>query len=148
MTETIYALSTAPGKAGVAVVRVSGPKAWESYRLLTGKRHLSPPRQTSLIKIADASGEPIDEAMTILFKGPESFTGEDVVEYHLHGSPAVVSSLLAALSSCADHRMALPGEFTRRAFENGKLDLTEAEAVADLIDAETQAQKQQALSQM
>lgn len=147
--ETIYALSTAPGKAGVAVIRVSGPGAHESFRALTGRRHALDPRRTALMKITDPqSGTMIDEAMIILFRGPESFTGEDVAEYHVHGSIAVTEALLRALSHQPRHRMAQPGEFTRHAFENGKMDLTEAEAVADLIDAETEAQRDQALQQM
>ena len=95
-----------------------------------------------------AAGELIDHAIVVYFEGPKSYTGEDVVEYHLHGGKAVVDSLLSALSAQDDHRLAEPGEFTRRAFENGKMDLTEAEAVADLVNAETQAQKLLAITQM
>lgn len=147
--ETIFALSSARGKAGVAIVRVSGPAALSSLQTLAGLKSPPSPRQALFCALADPrDSSMIDRALMIPFKAPASFTGEDVVEYHLHGSPAVIDGLLSALSSFPAHRMAEPGEFTRRAFENGKLDLTEAEAVADLINAETQMQKQQALLQM
>lgn len=146
---TIFALSSAAGRAGVAVIRISGPQAFSSLNsLIKNDIHKDIPRIT-LRKIYDPVTDILlDEALILTFKGPNSFTGEDVVEYHCHGSPAVVDGLLAALGHMADHRLAQSGEFTRRAFENGRLDLTAAEAVADLIDAETQAQRQQALDQM
>lgn len=148
MTGTIYALSSASGRAGVAVIRISGAHAGAALEKLTGKA-LPPARQTAVRALIDPkSGEMLDSAMVIYFKGPASFTGEDVAELHCHGSPAVVDGVLSALSYIKECRLAEPGEFTRRAFENGKMDLTEAEAVADLIDAETQAQRQQALAQM
>lgn len=148
MTDTIYALATAPGRAGVAVVRVSGPAAQAGLRALTGKAP-PPPRQAALCTLTDPQGgRPIDHALVLFFAAPASFTGEDVVEYHLHGSPAVVRMLLAALAAQPGHRMAQPGEFTRRGFENGKMDLTAAEAIADLINAETEAQQMQALAQL
>lgn len=145
--DTIFALASAPGRAGVAVVRVSGSQSYESLGQLTDKK--CAPRMAILrhLKHPD-SRETIDHALVIPFKNPASYTGEDLVEYHLHGGRAVVDALLSFLEGQADHRMAEPGEFTRRAFENGKMDLTRAEAVADLIDAETAAQKAQALSQM
>ena len=147
MDETIFALSTAPGRAGIAVVRVSGPGAFSSLSALTGKRF--DPRVAALARITDpATQAAIDHAVVICFPNPASFTGEDVTEYHVHGGRAVIDSLLAVLSAQPGHRMAEPGEFTRRAFENGKMDLTGAEAIADLIDAETQEQKIQALAQM
>lgn len=147
MVETIYALSSAPGRAGVAVIRVSGPRAWDSLKALTDRR--PKPRYADLCHLKDpVSRETIDHALVIGFSAPASFTGEDVIEYHLHGGKAVIDGLLSVLYSQPNHRMAEPGEFTRRAFENGKMDLTEAEAIADLIDAETQIQKAQALSQM
>lgn len=147
--ETIFALSSARGKAGVSIVRVSGPAALSSCEKLAGLGAAPAPREAFFHALTDPrDGSMIDRALLLPFKKPSSFTGEDVVEYHLHGSPAVVDGLLSALSSFEGHRMAEPGEFTRRAFENGKLDLTEAEAVADLINAETQIQKQQALLQM
>ena len=145
MTDTIFALATPPGRSGVAVVRVSGPASWSSAKLLTGKD--IPARQAALCTLRDGS-EMIDRALVLGFKAPASFTGEDVVEYHIHGGRAVIDSLIRVLSAQKSHRMAMPGEFTRRAFENGKMDLTEAEAIADLINAETQEQKTQALAQM
>jgi tRNA modification GTPase len=143
--DTIYALSSAPGRAGVAVVRVSGPDAARAVRTLTGKP-LPAPRNAVLARFSDASGAAIDRGLLLYFAAPASFTGEDVAEFHIHGGRATVEALLAALAA-AGLRPAEPGEFTRRAVENGKLDLTQAEAVADLIDAETEAQRRQALRQ-
>lgn len=144
---TIYALASAPGRSGVAVVRVSGPGARGSLRLLTGRD--IQPRAATLCRLTDpVSHETIDQALVLLFTAPASYTGEDVVEYHLHGSAAVIRSLTDFLARQPAHRLAEPGEFTRRAFEHGKMDLTAAEAVADLIDAETEAQKAQALDQL
>lgn len=149
MFDTIYALSSASGKAGVSVVRVSGDKAWTSLYQFVQVSGDAAPRVALFKKLTDPeTGDVIDEALILPFKGPTSFTGEDVVEYHLHGSVAVVEAFLAALKKQPSHRLAEPGEFTRRAFENGKIDLTEAEAIADLIEAETQAQRHQALQQM
>ncbi len=148
MSDTIYALASARGQAGVAVVRVSGPQAFESLKLLSDNKDI-PFRKAILCKlIRPVSRETLDQAITIAFNAPHSYTGEDVVEYHLHGGRAVIDGVLGALSEQKNHRMAEAGEFTRRAFENGKMDLTEAEAVADLIHAETALQKAQALSQM
>ena len=148
MADTIFALSSAAGKAGVSVVRVSGPSAKESLSALTGIKNAKP-REALFRSLRDPSNQSvIDKALIIPFDAPASFTGEDIVEYHLHGSISVVDALLAVLNKQKGHRLAEPGEFTRRAFENGKLDLTEAEAVADLINAETEAQRLQALSQM
>lgn len=146
--ETIFALSSAPGRAGVAVIRVSGSSAGQIIEKLSGKTPPVPRTPSVRVLRAPTSGEPLDSAMVIYFKAPASFTGEDVAEFHCHGSPAVIGAVLDALSHIKGCRPALPGEFTRRAFENGKLDLTEAEGIADLIDAETQAQRQQALAQM
>jgi len=159
--DTIYALASASGRAGIAIVRVSGPAATISLAVFTGandghrtsggKKADTPPPSNRLrlckIKWGD-NDKLIDTGMVVFFKAPASYTGEDVVEYHTHGGPAVVQELLEALSVQPGHRLAEPGEFTRRAFENGKLNLTEAEAIADLINAETQMQKSQALSQM
>ena len=146
--DTIYALATPPGRSGVAVIRVSGSLALKSAGALLDGKDL-PLRRAVVRRLTDpVSRETIDEALVIGFKNPASFTGEDVVEYHVHGGQAVIQSLLSALSFMDAHRMAEPGEFTRRAFENGKLDLTGAEAIADLIDAETVAQKNQALDQL
>lgn len=148
MPDTIYALATAKGIAGIAIIRVSGPKALESYKTLTDGEN----PQARITNRTDlkhtVSRETVDKAVTIYFKSPKSFTGEDVVEYHIHGGPAVIDSVLDALSHCKDHRLAAPGEFTRRAFENDKMDLTEAEGLNDLIHAQTALQKEQALEQM
>ncbi len=147
--DTIYALSSAPGRGGVAVLRVSGPDAAGGLLTLTGRKSLPASHKATLLKLTDnVSRETLDHALVIYFAAPASFTGEDVVEYHVHGGPAVIASVLEVLGKQKGHRMAAPGEFTRRAFENGRMDLTAAEAVADLIHAETQAQKLQALSQM
>jgi len=145
--DTIFALATPPGRSGVAVVRVSGPLVMASFQGLSSAD--IEPRIARLCHLQDpVSRETIDRALVLYFAAPASYTGEGIIEYHLHGGRAVIDAMLVYLLSCAGHRMAEPGEFTRRAFENGKMDLTEAEAVADLIDAETQAQKAQALSQM
>lgn len=144
---TIFALSSAPGKGGIAVIRVSGPAALKSLEDLSGIKNPTP-RFAYFAALFDENRAENDRGLVLYFKGPASFTGEDVVEYHVHGGRAVVAGLLEALSRQRGLRLAEPGEFTRRAFENGKIDLTEAEAVADLIDAQTQLQKQQALSQL
>jgi tRNA modification GTPase len=131
------------------VIRVSGAAAFQSFKNLTQTQNLPPPRQAVVKHIIDPlTHEKIDHALILCFEGPESFTGEDVVEYHVHGSSAIIDALYCILSQQPDHRLAAPGEFTRRAFENGKLDLTGAEAIADLINAQTQEQRRQALSQM
>ena len=145
MTDTIFAPATAPGRAALAVVRVSGPATGAAVRSLAGG--LPSPRQASLRKLRTAEGALIDEALVLWFPGPASYTGEDGAEFHVHGGLAVVDALVEALSA-AGLRLAEPGEFTRRAFQNGKLDLAQAEAVADLIDAETVAQARQALDQL
>ncbi|MCB9982906.1 MAG: tRNA uridine-5-carboxymethylaminomethyl(34) synthesis GTPase MnmE [Rhodospirillales bacterium] len=148
MNDTIFALASGPGRVGVAVIRVSGPQSWAGLQALTGRADFTP-RMAALVDLrVKDSRETLDRALVLPFKAPASYTGEDTVEYHLHGGRAVVDAVLGALAGLEGHRMAEPGEFTRRAFENGKMDLTEAEAVADLIDAETQAQRLQALSQM
>jgi len=143
--DTIYALSTAPGRAGVAIIRVSGPEVVRALSALTGK---SPPpaRVATVARLRDAAGRTIDEGLILYFASPESFTGEDVAEFHVHGGRATVGAALSALAALG-LRPAEAGEFTRRAVENGKLDLTQAEAIADLVDAETDAQRRQALRQ-
>ncbi|MEM7727750.1 MAG: tRNA uridine-5-carboxymethylaminomethyl(34) synthesis GTPase MnmE [Pseudomonadota bacterium] len=143
--ETIFALSTAPGRAGVAVIRLSGPQALEAALSLSGGRPL-PPRRASL-RTLRADGHVIDEALILHFPAPNSFTGETVVELHCHGSHAVIESVSEALLALG-LRQARAGEFTRRAVENGRMDLTEAEGLADLIDAQTATQARQALRQM
>lgn len=140
--DTIYAQATAQGRAGVSVVRVSGPSAFETARSIAGT--LPPDHQAAVRSLRDSEGELIDHALVVPFEGPGSFTGEDVVEFHLHGSIAVVSAFLKLLSSFPDLRLADAGEFTRRALENEKLDLAQVEGLADLIDAETEAQRKQA----
>ncbi len=144
--DTIYALSTAAGRAGVAVVRVSGPGAADAVTALT-VRDLPPPRQAVLRRFRSPSGDEIDRGLLLWFATPESFTGEDVAEFHVHGGPAIIDAMLGALGRLEGLRLAAPGEFTRRAVENGKLDLTAAEGLADLIAAETDAQRRQALRQ-
>ena len=145
MNDTIFALASAPGRAAVAVVRVSGPAARETVERLSGRK---PGRRgMRLAELRGADGALIDKALVLWFPGPASYTGEDVAELHLHGGRAVVESVSAALLALGV-RPAEPGEFTRRAFINGKLDLAQAEAVADLIDAESAAQQRQALGQL
>lgn len=145
MTDTIFAPATAAGRAAVAVVRLSGPETRAAVRALAGR--LPAARRASLRTLADAEGVPIDEALVLWFPAPGSYTGEDSAEFHVHGGPAVVSALVDALAA-QGLRLAEPGEFTRRAFEHGKLDLAQAEGVADLVDAETEAQRRQALAQL
>ncbi len=144
MADTIFALASAPGRAGVAVVRVSGNAAQHSVQQLTG-RPLPPARQAVLRTLAHGGAE-IDRALLLWFPAPASFTGEDVAEFHIHGGRAVREALFSALAGLG-LRPAEPGEFSRRAVENGRLDLTRAEGVADLVDAETPAQLRQALRQ-
>lgn len=145
--DTIYALATAPGRAGVAIIRLSGPGVAITLQSLTQKS-LPSPRKATLRTLFDAAGTAIDQALVVWFPGPASYTGEDVGELHIHGSRAVLAAILTALASLAGLRLATPGEFTRRAFEHGKMDLTEIEGLADLIAAETEAQRRQALRQM
>lgn len=146
MSDTIFALSTAPGRAGVAVVRVSGPAAGMALHTLSGRTDFTP-RQATRVQLRDRVGGPIDDALILWFPGPASFTGEDVAELHIHGGKAILDAVFASLSALPGLRPAERGEFTRRAVENGKLDLTRAEALADLIDAETEGQRRQALRQ-
>ncbi len=144
--DTIFALATAPGRAGVAIMRISGS---ESHAILQGltQMRLPKPRQAALRVLRDQAGKKLDEALVLRFAAPNSFTGEDMVELHCHGSPAVMAALAKTLFAFG-LRQAEAGEFTRRAFENGRLDLTEAEGLADLIDANSEAQRAQALRQM
>jgi tRNA modification GTPase len=146
--DTIFALSSGSGTAGVAVVRVSGPKAFDALKMLSDQS-LPAPRVAALRLLRDPKdGSRLDQALVLLFKGPQSFTGEDIVEFHLHGGRAVIESVVDALAAIEGLRFAEPGEFSRRAFENGKMDLTEAEGLNDLIHAQTRAQRTQALRQM
>jgi len=143
---TIVALSSAPGKAGVAVIRVSGHRVRFVLETIAGP--LPRPRVATLRDLCDGSGDVIDKALVLFFAAPASFTGEDVAEFHVHGSRAVLARLLAVLTALPDVRLAEAGEFTRRAFEAGKLDLAAVEGLADLIDSDTEWQRQQALRQM
>lgn len=147
MNDTIFAPATAAGKAGVAIVRVSGPNASAVFEK-TGIRKDIEPRKAVFAKLKKADGAPIDDAVVLYFKAPNSFTGEDVVELQTHGGRAVLSAVLSELSLIDGFRPADRGEFTRRAVENGKMDLTAAEGLADLVDAETEQQRKQALRQM
>ena len=144
--ETIFALSSGQGRAGVAVIRISGPAAGEAIE------RMAPPlpkaRFAAFRRVKHpGSGEVLDEALVLWFPGPKSETGEDMAELQVHGGRAVIQGVLGALASIEGCRLAEPGEFARRALENGKLDLTGAEGLADLIDAETSAQRRQALRQ-
>lgn len=144
---TIFALSSAPGRAAVAVIRVSGPAAGDALKALTA-RGLPLPRQAALRRLVDpADGRMLDEALVLWFVGPRSETGEDMAEFQVHGGRAVVAGVLAALARLPGLRPAEPGEFTRRAVANGKIDLTAAEAIADLVDADTERQREQALAE-
>jgi tRNA modification GTPase len=145
--DTIFALSSARGKAGLCVLRVSGSRARVAVAALTG-RSVPEPREATLRRFVDGRGEPIDRGLVLWFPSPHSFTGEDLAEFHAHGSPAVIAALVARLGQLNGLRPADPGEFTRRAFAHGKFDLTEAEGLADLIEAETEQQRRQALRQM
>lgn len=141
--DTIFALATAQGKAGVAVVRVSGPAAFDACLALAGA--VPDMRQSSLRRLKAADGTHLDEALVLAFPAGQSFTGENVVEFQLHGSIAVVRAVLSELSRLDGLRLAEPGEFTRRALENERLDLAQIEGLADLIEAESEAQRRQAL---
>lgn len=141
--DTIFALSTAPGKAGVAIIRVSGPASHEAVRTLCGD--VPKARQASLRVLRDRDGRRLDEALVLTFEEDHSFTGEASAEFQVHGSTAVTGALLWELGQVNGLRAAEAGEFTRRALENGKLDLAQVEGLADLIDAETEAQRRQAM---
>ncbi|WP_227269171.1 tRNA uridine-5-carboxymethylaminomethyl(34) synthesis GTPase MnmE [Roseobacter weihaiensis] len=141
--DTIFALATAQGRAGVSVIRISGAEARGVATQLCGA--LPEARRAALRPVRDGDGVLLDHALVLFFEGPESFTGEDVVEFQVHGSIAVVRAVLAELGNNKHARLAEPGEFTRRALENGKLDLAQVEGLADLIDAETEAQRKQAV---
>ncbi len=152
---TIFAQSSGRGRAGISVVRLSGPGAGEALMRLS-RRDLPRPRVATLVRLFDTrsenqsidDGQPIDDGLALWFPAPRSYTGEDVVELHVHGGPAVVAALFEALAALPGLRPAEAGEFTRRAYLNGKLDLTQAEGLADLINAETEAQRRQALRQL
>ena len=145
MRDTIFALATAPGRAAVAVLRLSGPGCAGAVGALAGR--LPPAREARLRRLRASDGALLDEALVLWTPGPTSYTGEDAAELHLHGGAAVVDAVSGALLA-EGLRLAEPGEFTRRAFENGRLDLAQAEAVADLVDAESEGQRRQALAQL
>ena len=147
MIETIYALASAPGRGGVAVIRVSGPAAVAALQSLT-RVPVPAPRMAACRTLYSQTNDQLDAALVLYFAAPASFTGEDVVELHVHGGRAVIEGVLDALGTLPGLRLAEPGEFTRRAFENDRLDLTAAEAIHDLVVAETTAQRAQALDQM
>ena len=147
--KTIYALSTVYGKSGVAIVRISGDKALQAVSKMTDiDKETIKARYAYFTNIKDLSGNLLDKSLVLYFMSPHSFTGEDVVEFHIHGSKAVISSVLENLSLIEDFRLAEAGEFSKRAFYNNKMDLTEAEGLADLIDSETSEQQKYALRQM
>jgi len=148
-TDTIYALSSGGGRAGIAVIRVSGPDAADALCRFAGVKATPAPRLATRVRLADPeTRELLDDGLALWFPKPASFTGEDVAELHVHGGHAVVAGILEALAKMPGLRMAEPGEFSRRAFENGKFDLTAAEGLADLVEAETSAQRRQALRQL
>jgi tRNA modification GTPase len=144
--QTIFALSSGRPPSAIAVVRVSGPQAAAVVAAIAGQLPL--PRKATRAVLLDPRQQPIDDALVLWFPAPASATGEDVVEFHVHGGRAVLAALFAALSAFENVRAAEPGEFTRRAFENGKLDLTEAEGLDDLVHADTERQRRQALRQL
>jgi len=152
-SDTIFALASAPGRAGIAVFRISGPAAGAALRAVCGRDSLPDPRRAVRCRLVDpVSGAALDDGLVLWFPGPASFTGEDVAELHIHGGRATVDAVASALSAldtpAAPVRVAEPGEFSKRAFLAGKIDLTGAEAIADLVDAETDAQRRQALAQL
>ena len=145
---SIYALSTGPGVSGIAIVRVSGNETAKIIKLITG-RELPTPRMATLRKFNKINtSELIDEGIILWFPGPESYTGEDMAEFHIHGSKAVIEAMHSSISKVENCRLAEPGEFTKLAFQNGKINLLKAESVADLISAETEIQMQQAITIM
>src|SRR6266478_2568193 len=144
--QTIFALSSGRPPSAIAIVRLSGPQAGTALHSLAGK--LPAPRVATHVLLRDTKAQSIDDAVVLWFPGPASATGEDVAEFHVHGGRAVLAALFAALAAFENLRAAEPGEFTRRAFENGKLDLTEAEGLDDLIHADTDRQRRQALRQL
>ena len=144
-TDTIYALSSGSLPSGVSVIRVSGSAAFSLCAKIAGR--VPEARKATLMRLQDSSGAVIDQALVLSFTAPSSFTGEDCVEFHLHGGRAVVKAMLDRLAEFEGARQAEAGEFTRRAFENGKLDLVEAEGLSDMIVAETEMQRRLAMEQ-
>ena len=146
--DTIFALASAPGRAGVAVMRLSGPAAGPAAVAIAGVKNPAPRRAIRCRMVDPADGSPLDDGLLIWFPAPASFTGEDVAELHIHGGRATVEAVAGVLAAQPGLRLAEPGEFSKRAFLAGKIDLTEAEALADLVDAGTDAQRRQALRQL
>ena len=145
---TIYALSTGPGISGVAIIRISGKETKKVIEKLTNKK-IPEPRTATLRKINKINtSELIDEGIILWFPGPESYTGEDMAEFHIHGSKAVIEAIHTSISNIKNCRLAEPGEFTKLAFQNGKINLLKAESIADLISSETEIQRQQAIKIM
>lgn len=145
--ETIFAIASGAGRAAIAVVRISGPATCDIVKAIAGR--IPAPRVATLATLRDgATGEALDQGIVMFFPAPRSFTGEDCAEFHIHGGRAVVSALITAIGRLSGVRAAEPGEFTRRALLNGKMDLAQVEGLADLIDAETEWQRRQALRQM
>jgi tRNA modification GTPase len=144
MHDTIFALSSGAPPAAIAVVRISGPKAGEALQTLAGR--LPEPRRSAYLRLRDESGETLDQVLALWLPGPRTATGEDIAELHCHGGRAVVSAVEAALAGMPELRRATPGEFTRRAFANGRIDLAEAEGLADLLSAETELQRRSAMA--
>ncbi|MGB1027972.1 MAG: tRNA uridine-5-carboxymethylaminomethyl(34) synthesis GTPase MnmE, partial [Rhodospirillaceae bacterium] len=144
-TDTIFAPATAPGRSGVAVFRLSGPQALAAVQALSG-RQTFPARKALRVVLSDPQTQtPLDDGLAIFFPAPRSFTGEDVVELHIHGGHATQSAIHKALVTCPGLRLAEPGAFTKRGYLNGKMDLAQVEALADLVAAETEQQRLQAL---
>ena len=145
---TIYALSSGPGVSGIAVIRISGPETSKAIELLTGK-NVPKPRVATLRNINKINtSELIDEGIILWFPGPESYTGEDLAEIHVHGSKTVVDAIQLSISEIENCRLAEPGEFTKIAFQNGKINLLKAESIGDLIASETEIQRKQAVKIM
>ncbi|WP_347302583.1 tRNA uridine-5-carboxymethylaminomethyl(34) synthesis GTPase MnmE [Croceibacterium sp. TMG7-5b_MA50] len=142
--DTIFALSSGPPPAGIGVMRISGPGASAALQALAGS--LPPPRRATYRTLRDANGQPLDQALILWLPGPETATGEDLAELHLHGGRAIIAAVERALAALPGLRRAAAGEFTRRAFSNGRIDLAEAEGLADLLAAETELQRQAALA--
>jgi len=146
LTDTIFALATPPGKSAVQIIRISGAGAARALKAMIG--HVPPPRQAHFAVLSDANGDVLDQALVLYFQAPASATGEDTVELHLHGSPVLGRMVMERLETLPRFRLADPGEFSRRAFLNGKINLDQAEGIADIIDANTITQHQQAIRQL
>lgn len=148
LSDTIYALSSGKGRAAISIFRLSGPNSCCILKTILKNQDLPPPRHSALRFLYDPEGDILDQALILFFPAPHSFTGEDCIEIHCHGSPAIILDLLSYLGSFKKARLAQPGEFTRRAFYHGKMDLTASEGLIDLINSETSQQRKQAIKQM